>query len=134
YHLTYELTINFAQAISRLNTGMTICYVTGAGTDSTEKGKSMWARVKGKTENDVMKLPFRQAYMFRPGFMYPVEGQKHTPKMLDYLKWLYPVLKPLMPGFMCTLKEVGLAMINTVNKGPEKNVLEVKDIVELAKK
>ncbi len=133
YKLTYELTMNFAQTVARLNPGMTFCYISGAGTDSTEKGSSMWARIKGKTENHLLKLPFKQAYMFRPGFMQAAPGAKNTLKYYKYFAWLYPVLHPLLPNFMCTLKEVGLAMINTVNKGYPKSVLEVKDIVALAK-
>jgi len=132
YKLTYELTMNFATTVSRLNPGMTFCYVSGSGTDSTEKGKSMWARIKGKTENDLMKLPFRQAYMFRPGLMKATAGAKNTLKYYKYFSWLY-LLRPLFPGFICTLKEIGLAMTNTVNKGYPKKVLEVKDIVALAK-
>ena len=131
--LTYTLTLTFAETVSRLNTGMTFCYVSGAATDSTEKGKSMWARVKGKTENDIMKLPFKKAYMFRPGYMQPTKGLKNAYKILAYISWLYPILRPVFPNAMCSLSEVGVAMINTVNKGPEKQILEVKDIVELAK-
>jgi hypothetical protein len=134
YHkLTYDLTMNIAQTLSRLNPTMTFCYVSGASTDSTEKGKSMWARVKGKTENDLMKLPFKKVYAFRPGYMQPTKGMKNTLKYYGVMSWAYPLLKALFPKFVCTLREVGLAMINTVNKGPEKSVLEVTDIVELSK-
>ena len=134
YHkLTYDLTMHFAQTVARLNPGMTFCYVSGAGTDSTEQGKSMWARVKGKTENHLLRLPFKQAYMFRPGFMQPTSGLKNVLKYYKYFTWLYPILQPLMPAYMCTLKEVGIAMINTVNTGYSKKELEVKDIVALSK-
>src|ERR1043165_1945802 len=79
YHeLTYTLTNNVAQVVAKQNPDLTFCYVSGAGTDSTAKGKSMWARVKGKTENDLMKLPFKGAYMFRPGYMQPTKGLKNT--------------------------------------------------------
>ncbi len=132
--LTYELTLNFAKTVSSLNNNMTFCYVSGAGTDSSEQGKSMWARVKGKTENELMKLPFKKAYMFRPGYMHPTPGLKNTLKLVKALSWLYPVFKLLMPKFVCTLREVGVAMIHTVTKGYEKNILEVPDIVELAKR
>ncbi|MBA4057003.1 MAG: epimerase, partial [Marivirga sp.] len=94
----------------------------------------MWARVKGKTENRLMQLPFKKAYMFRPGYMQPTKGLKNTLKGYAAVTWLYPVLRKLFPGFVSTLKEVGIAMINTVRKGYEKRVLEVKDIVALAKR
>jgi len=134
YHkLTYDLTMNVAQTLSRLNTGMTFCYVSGASTDSTEKGKSMWARVKGKTENHLMQLPFKKVYAFRPGYMNPTKGMKNTLRFYGAFTWMYPLLRALFPKFVCTLAEVGQAMINSVNKGPEKSVLEVPDIVALAK-
>ena len=79
--VTYDLTLGFAGTLARLNPEMTFCYVSGAATDSSEKGKMMWARVKGKTENDLMKLPFKRAYMFRPGFMQPTKGLKNANKM-----------------------------------------------------
>src|SRR6185436_12655775 len=78
YKPTYVLTLHVATILSKLNRDMTFCYVSGSGTDSTEKGKTMWARVKGKTENDLMKLPFKQVYNFRPGFMKPTPGLKNT--------------------------------------------------------
>ncbi|HVE00045.1 MAG TPA: hypothetical protein VNB90_17675 [Cytophagaceae bacterium] len=131
--LTYDLTMHVASTLAKLNPDMTFCYISGGGTDSTEKGRSMWARVKGKTENDLMKLPFRQAYMFRPGYMQPTPGLKNTLKPYKYISWLYPFFKTLFPSGVSTLKEVGLAMINTVNKGYPKKILEVKDIIQLAK-
>ncbi|HEY5917856.1 MAG TPA: NAD-dependent epimerase/dehydratase family protein [Chryseolinea sp.] len=134
YHrLTYDLTVHVAETLSKLNHGMTFCYVSGSGTDSSEKSKRMWARVKGKTENKLMQLPFKKAYMFRPGFMKPTEGMKNTLTGYGIFTWMYPVLRSLFPNFVCTLKEVGIAMINTVRKGYSKPVLEVADIVALAK-
>jgi uncharacterized protein YbjT (DUF2867 family) len=132
-HLTYDLTLNVARTLSRLNPDMVFCYVSGASTDSTEKGKSMWARVKGKTENDVMKLPFKKAYAFRPGFMKPTPGLKNTLSGYTYLGWMYPGLRFLFPGSASTLAEVGQAMIRVTKKEADKSVLEVKDIVALAK-
>jgi hypothetical protein len=132
FHLTYELTMNVANILSEQNQGMVFCYVSGASTDSTEKGRLMWAKVKGKTENDLMKLPFKKAYMFRPGYMQPTPGMKNTQKMYNYISWLYPALRFLFPKFVCTLKELGIAMIHTVTIGSSKQVLEVKDIIELA--
>lgn len=135
YHrLTYDLTMNVANVLARLNPDMIFCYVSGSGTDSTEKGRSMWARVKGKTENHLIQLPFKKAYMFRPGFMRPTPGLKNTLKGYAAFTWLYPVLRKLFPGFVSTLGEVGIAMIKSVSRGYEKQVLEVRDIVALAKR
>ncbi len=132
YKLTYTLTLNVAHPLSKLNPEMTFCYISGSGTDSSEKGRLMWARVKGKTENDLMSLRFRQVFAFRPGLMKPTKGQKNILKSYKILGWMYPFLHLCFPNISCTLKEVGLAMINTVNLGYEKKVLEVKDIVALA--
>ena len=134
YRISYTLTINMAQTLCKLNTGMTFCYVSGAGTDSSEKGRLMWARVKGKTENDLMKLPFSAAYAFRPAFMLPTKGLKNALSFYKYVTWLYPVIHPVFPNYFGTLKELGLAMINSVIFGYDKKVLEAMDIAELAKK
>ena len=133
YKLTYTLTLNFAQNLSKFNPDMTFCYVSGSGTDSTEKGKSMWARVKGKTENDLMKLPFKRVFAFRPGFMKATEGQKNVPGLYKYIGWMYPFFRAVLPNFVCTLAEVGQAMVNAAKYGYDKQVLEVKDIVALSK-
>lgn len=132
--LTHTLTLHVAEVLCRLNPGMTFCYVSGAGTDGTEKGRQMWARVKGKTENDLAKLPFAHVYNFRPGIMKPTPGLKNTLKAYKYMGWLLPVFRVLTPGFVSTLAEVGQAMIKTVTIGYEKQVLEVRDIVALAKR
>jgi hypothetical protein len=132
--VTHDLTMSFARPLSRLNPDMTFCYISGSGTDSTEKGRMMWARVKGKTENDLMKLPFKAAYNFRPPFMLPTPGLKNTLPYYKYVTWLYPIARPIFPGYFITLKELGLAMINTATFGYNKKVLETKDIVELARK
>lgn len=134
YSLTYTLTMHMAELLSKLNTDMTFCYISGAGTDSSEKGKMSWARVKGKTENDLMKLPFKKSYAFRPGFMLPSKGAGNVHGYYAVFRLLYPVFRVLLPKYVSTLKELGLAMINSVTKGYEKPVLEVRDIVELAKK
>ena len=126
--ITYTLTMAFASTLAELNPGMTFCYVSGAATDSTEKGKLMWARVKGKTENDLTKLPFKQVYNFRPAFMTPTPGLKNVNSYYKYITWLVPVLKLLMPNSISTLSVVGLAMINVTLRGYEKRVLEVIDI------
>jgi hypothetical protein len=132
YSLTYTLTMHFAQAVSGQNTDMTFCYVSGAHTDSSEQGKTMWARVKGKTENDLARLPFKQEFNFRPGFMKATKGQKNTPSLYKYIGWLYPVFKVLMPNMTSTLAEVGQAMINATLYGYETRTIEVKDIKRLA--
>lgn len=135
YHkLTYELTINFAKAIVHPNSEMIFCYISGAGTDSSEKGRMMWARVKGKTENDLIKLPFKKVYNFRPGIIKPTKHLKNTLSFYKYLGWLIPIIKLIAPGSVSSLKEIGLAMINAITKGYEKHVLEVKDIIALAKR
>ena len=131
-HLTYDLTLALARTLERLNPDMTICYVSGAGTDSTEKGRIMWARVKGKTENDLLRMKFRQAYMFRPALIQPTKGLKNTYLMYRVLAPLFPLLKALFPRYLVTLKEIGLAMINSVNKGYDRQILEVRDIEKLA--
>jgi uncharacterized protein YbjT (DUF2867 family) len=134
YKVTYTLTLNVAQTLSKLNPDMTFCYVSGAGTDSTEKGRSMWARVKGKTENDLAKLPFKQEFNFRPGFMKATEGQKNIIGLYKYISWLYPILRRFFPGTVSTLAEVGQAMINVTLHGYYKQILEVRDIVVVAKR
>jgi len=131
--MTYMLTMHVAEALSHLNRDMTFCYVSGASTDSTEKGKMMWARVKGKTENDLAKLPFKEVYNFRPGYMHPTKGLKNTNKYYKYITWMYPFLKLLLPNSVSTLKDLGLAMIHATLFGSNKQVLEVRDIKVLAK-
>lgn len=131
--MTYDLTMHMAGILAKQNPDMTFIYVSGTGTDSSEKGSLMWARVKGKTENDLMKLPFKKTYAFRPGFMKANEGAKNTPTFYKYLDWTYPIIKTLAPGVASTLADVGQAMIKAVIQGYEKPVLEVKDINALAK-
>lgn len=132
YKISYTLTMNFAQLLSKLNPDMTFCYVSGAGTDSSEKGRMKWARIKGKTENDLRKLPFKATYAFRPAFMLPTKGLKNTLAYYKYITWLYPVLHPLFPQYFGTLKELGLAILNSVIFGSDKEVLEATDIARLA--
>jgi hypothetical protein len=131
-HLTYDLTLHAATLLVRLNPDMAFCYVTGAGTDSSEKGRVAWARVKGATENALLRL-FKRAYMFRPGFMKPTPGQRNVNKYYKYIGWFYPVGRKLFPGGFCTIREVGAAMIGAAGRGAPKSVLEVKDIVALAR-
>jgi uncharacterized protein YbjT (DUF2867 family) len=130
---TYDLTISFAKTLVGVNPNMTFTYISGTGTDSTEKGKTMWARVKGKTENDLLKMGFKQAFMFRPGYLHPTGGLKNTLSYYKYITWLYPVVKALAPNTASTLNDLGLAMIQVTKKGYSKSVIEVKDINILAK-
>ncbi len=134
--LTYDMTMNFAETLVKVNKekskDITFCYVSGLGTDSTEKGKTMWARVKGKTENDLMKLPFKNAYMFRPGYIQPTKGLKNTYTVYKFIAPFYPVFKTLFPKYTVTLKELGQAMINVTLYSPENKILECEDIREAA--
>lgn len=132
YRLTYTLTMHVAETLSRLNPDMLFCYVSGAGTDSSEKGRSMWARVKGKTENDLMKLPFRGVYAFRPGFIKPIKGLTRTHKFYRYINWMFPIGRALFPNGFCTLKELSLAMIHIAQHGYHKKIIDGKDIIQLA--
>ena len=131
-HITYDLTLNVAQLLAKLNPEMTFCYVTGAGTDSSEQGRVAWARVKGAAENALLRL-FKQAYMFRPGFMKATAGQKNVKSYYKWIAWLYPMGRAFYPAGFCTLQEVGLAMIEVVRNGYSKKILEVRDIVSLAR-
>ena len=133
YRMTYTLTLYVAQVLSKANPEMVFCYVSGSGTDSSEKGRAMWARVKGKTENDLMNLPFKKVYAFRPGYMQPTKGLKNVKKYYHYMSWMYPFFRTVFPSFVSTLKELGLAMIAVTKNGYPKKVLEVKDIIKLAK-
>ena len=130
-HVTYDLTLSFGQLLAKLSPEMTFCYVIGAGTDSSERGRVAWARVKGATENALLRL-FKNAYMFRPGFMKSTPGQKNVKSYYTLIAWLYPLGRALFPAGFCTLQEVGRAMINAATKGCPKKILEVKDIVALA--
>lgn len=130
--MTYDLTLHMAELLAARNPGMVFCYVSADGADSTGQGRSMWARVKGRTENALLKLPFRRAYMFRPGFIQPTPGLLRTHKYYYAIKWLYPVLRPLAPGHVISLREMGLAMIHSVNRDYESSILKCRDIAELA--
>lgn len=131
YQLTYVLTMHVAETLSKYNPDMTFCYISGTGTNSN--GRAMWARVKGKTENDLFKLPFKQVFAFRPGYIHPTKGLKNAHSFYKYIGWLYPIGRTLFPGAFCTLKEIGLAMIHAAGRGYSKNILEGKDIIALAK-
>ncbi len=131
--ITYTLTMRFAETLAAINPEMTFCYVSGAGTDSTEHGRIMWARVKGKTENDLLKLPFRQVFNFRPGGLEPTKGLKNTLSFYKYISWLFPVVRLALPNSFSTLRELGRAMIHATVRGYPRKALEVRDIKLLAK-
>ena len=128
---TYDLTLGFAKTLAKMNRDMSFCYISGAGTDSTEKGRLHWARVKGKTENDLQKLGFTHTYLFRPGILKPTTGLKNTLGFYKWTGWLVPVVETLMPNSISSLAQLGQAMIHAVSRGYEKNILEVKDIKAL---
>lgn len=130
--VTYDLTMEAAKVLSKNNPQMTFCYVSGAGTDSSEKGKLMWARVKGKTENDLAKLPFKSVYNFRPGLIKPIKEQKNVKRMFKIAAWPFPVWKFLFPNAVSTLSDIGLAMIKASLYGYNKQVLENSDIEKLS--
>jgi uncharacterized protein YbjT (DUF2867 family) len=129
---TFDTTIHFAKVLVQQNPQMTFIYVSGSGTDSSERGRLMWARVKGKTENTLAKMPFKKVHNFRPGFMKPSPGQKNALKLYKYLGWMYPILKVVLPNGTSTLQQVGQAMINSLITGSDKQILEVRDINKLA--
>lgn len=130
--VTFDLTMAAAKTLSRLNPDMTFCYVSGAGTDSTEKGRIMWARVKGRVENRLMELPFKSVYLFRPGFIKPMKGLRHTHTISKVVGMMYPLFKVASPKYVCTLEDVGLAMIQAAKAGPSRQIIENKDIARLA--
>jgi uncharacterized protein YbjT (DUF2867 family) len=135
-HLTYDLTLAAASTLARLNSNMTFLYISGAGTDSTERGRIMWARVKGKTENDLLKLPFRAAYMFRPGFIQPLHGIRSKTKLyLSFYTALSPILLLLIsafPKYITTTEQLGRAMLNVAKHGYPNLLLETADIIRAA--
>jgi uncharacterized protein YbjT (DUF2867 family) len=131
--ITYDFTMQAARTLAPLNPGMTFCYVSGLGTDSTEQGRSMWARVKGKTENDLMKLPFKAVYLFRPGLIRPTKGLQHTLTLAKLFTPLFPLLRVLVPSYVCTLREVGQAMIRVSLSGYPQKILECREIADAAR-
>jgi uncharacterized protein YbjT (DUF2867 family) len=131
HHLTHDITVGAARALAEVNPGMAFCYVSGQGTDSTERGRAMWARVKGKTENELLRLPLR-AYMFRPGYIQPLGGIKSKTRVYrvfyQLMSPIYPVLRRLTPNLVTTNETVGRAMIEVAARGYSARILEVRDI------
>jgi len=133
-YLTYDITMAFAKQLLSINPKFTFSYISGVGTDSTEKGKIMWARVKGKTENDLLQLGFKAVYNFRPSYLKPIPGMQHTQPYYKYIDWMYPVFNALAPAYFSTLEELALAMINASRTNEAQGAKEVKDIKRLSKK
>lgn len=133
-HLTYDLTFGIARTLSRLNPAMTFSYVSGSGTDSTERGNSMWARVKGRTENALLRMPFRAAYMFRPGMIQPMDGiRSKTPMyqaIISIARPLFPLLRHSFPNAITTTQQLGRAMIVTAKERGPSRALEPRDITK----
>jgi len=130
--VTYDLTLSVARTLAPQNPGMTFVYVSGTGTDSSERGRSMWARVKGETENALLRLPFRAAYMFRPGYIQPLDGIAPKTGWLRVIYAvaapLFPIWKALFPRYVTTTRQVACAMIQVAAQGTPKRVLENDDI------
>jgi hypothetical protein len=129
--ITYDTTLLFAKTVLGQNPDLVFTYVSGSGTNSTEQGRLMWARVKGKTENDLVKLPVKAVYNFRPAVMVPFEAQKNWKAVYKYLAML---IKMVVPKYVLTMQDVGRAMINAATVGYPKPVLEIQDIKVLARR
>lgn len=133
--VTYDFALAAAETLADVNPAMTFIYVSGAGTDSTEKGGSMWARVKGETENALMRLPFRGAYMFRPAFIRPAHGERSKTASYRVIYaatgWLFPVLRWLAPRYVTSTDEVARAMLRVLREGAPQRVIENPEIVRL---
>lgn len=134
--ITFDLTLNFARTLLSVNPDAVFCYVSGAGTDGTEKGRIMWARIKGMTENALLKLPFKDAYMFRPGYIQPLKGVKAKSALVNVMyvvfKPLYYTLKPFR-GMVTDSVSLARAMMRVATSGYNKKVVEMKDINFLAR-
>ncbi len=133
--ITYDFTMAAASSMAKQNPDITFIYVSGAGTDSSERGRAMWARVKGRTENALLQLPLR-AYMFRPGYIQPVHGVTSKTRLYRLLYAvttpLYPVLRRLMPNQVTTTEQLGRAMIRVAQRGADKRILYNRDINALS--
>lgn len=130
--LTYDLTLSIARTLARINPQMRFIYVSGLGTDSSERGRIMWARVKGKTENALLQLPFRKAYMFRPGFVIPLHGVRSSTRWTRILyaatKPFHTVVRAIVPGKVTTSEQLGRAMLSVARNGYSSSILETPDI------
>lgn len=133
FKITHDLTLHFAETLVQLNPQLTFCYVSGTGTNSSEKSKMQWANVKGKTENAIAALPFKASYMFRPGFIQPMKGIRSKTKAYNLFYMILKPFYPLLSKHITNTTDVGLAMINSVTHGYGKKYLENKDITKLAR-
>jgi uncharacterized protein YbjT (DUF2867 family) len=136
--VTYDLTVSVAKTLAKLNPTMTFIYVSGAGTDSTERGRLMWARVKGRTENALLEMPFKAVYLFRPAYIQPLHGVRTKTAwygaVYAVMRPFYPVLKMLFPNYVTTTECVGHAMLKVTKQGLPKPVLENRDINRMCAK
>jgi len=134
--LTYNLTLAAAETLVRLNPRMTFCYMSAAGTDRSEKGRIMWARVRGATENRLLEMPFAAAYMFRPGYIQPMKGIRSKTRLYQSLytlfSWLYPVFEKILPNQVTTTEKLGQAMIAVALRGHPDSIVNTPDINNLA--
>lgn len=134
--ITFDLTFAAAQTLSRLNPGMTFIYISGAGTDSSERGRTMWARVKGRTENALLRLPFKAAFMLRPAGIQPMHGERSKTALYRAFyrlsRPLLPLMRRVVPQWLTTTEELGRLMIHLARSGAPKPVLESRDIASLA--
>ena len=138
YHrITYDFTMAAAEALARVSPQTTFLYVSGSGTDSTERGRWMWARVKGKTENALLRLPFKAAYMFRPGYIQPLHGITSKTRLYRVVYAMvgpfFPLWRLLLGSYVITTEDVGRAMLQVARHGAEKQVLENKDLAALSR-
>ena len=131
--LTHTLTLQFAKTLLVVNPDMSFCYISGKGTDRTEKGRIMWARVKGRTENDLDRLPFKKVFCFRPAIIRPTKGNVHTLKAYKYFMWLFPIGRKCFSGSFCTLEELSRAMIYSIYNPINRGIYEVPDIHDAAR-
>jgi uncharacterized protein YbjT (DUF2867 family) len=133
--VTHDLTLAVAHVLAQQNPQMVFLYVSGAGTDSTERGRSMWARVKGRTENDLLREPFRAAYMLRPGYIQPMHGVKSKTALYRvfyvFLSWLYPVIRLFARKFAITSEDLGRGMIQIAKSGAPNRIVENSEIEAL---
>ena len=137
HHLTYDLTLAAATALASASAGrLTFCYVSGEGTDSTEHGRTMWARVKGKTENALLRIPFKAAFMFRPGYIQPLRGIRSKTRwyqaLYDVIGPFYPIVRRLFPKYVTTTTNIGRAMIHVAVSGWSRQILSSGDINQLS--
>lgn len=131
--LTYDLTLKIAKPLLKLNPDITFCYVSAKGADNSEKGKTMWARVKGRTENDLAKMGFRQFFIFRPFMLTPIKELRNAHGYHYYISWLFPLGRIVYPEAFCTLRELSLAMIRVGYQGYIKRIITPTDMVKLSR-